>query len=346
MNATRILSLVLAFAAVSTYASLTPNYTFSGNGNWSLDAVGGNGTPVGSVNAFVPAGSTVEAAFLYTNTFGGSPIGSVNFDGTILTSGDYTALGTATSAALQGFRADVTAQVAAKIGAGGGNFTFDILSESPNTSIDGSALALVYSNPSESFRTIAFLDGFTNPFGDSFFFNSANPLDPTQPGFEALLSLGISFSASQQGSPQTSTVDVNGRRLTSSAGSEDDGALANGALITIGGLGDSTDNPADPFFTTVSDPRYDDELYNLAAGNAVDSSPFINVGDTLLQLDTRNASDDDNIFFAGFNITAQGTITEIPDPVGPVVPEASTYGMIGAGALALLVVLRRFRNRR
>ena len=57
-------------------------------------------------------------------------------------------------------------------------------------------------------------------------------------------------------------VQVNGRRLTTSAGGQDDGASANGALITVGGIGDSTANPSDPDALPTS-ARDDDERYDL-----------------------------------------------------------------------------------
>lgn len=58
------------------------------------------------------------------------------------------------------------------------------------------------------------------------------------------MSLGISYGF--QGSFQYSTVTVNDRPMTTSAGGQDDGEEANGALITVGGVGDSPDNPPDP----------------------------------------------------------------------------------------------------
>jgi hypothetical protein len=59
--------------------------------------------------------------------------------------------------------------------------------------------------------------------------------------------------------------------MTTSAGGEDDGESADGALITAGGLDDSNANPADPYATDNGDPRQDDELYDLI--------PFVSNGD-------------------------------------------------------------------
>ncbi len=329
--------------ASNAVADLTPSYQFVGNGNWSIDGVGSNNTPVGIIQAVVPVGSMIEQAFLYSS---GTPGGSgapptVDFDGTVYSGADWLPLGINTSGlGLQAFRTDVTAQVAAKVGGGGGApFDFSVNSEIVNGSIDGEVLAVVYSNPAEAERTIAFLDGFSQSNGDSFTVNLDQPLDTSPAGFEALLSLGIGFSASQQGAPQTSLVDVNGRRLTSSAGSEDDGALANGALITVGGLGDDPGNPDDPNFQTISDPRYDDELYNLAAGNVMDPTPYLLDGITEIDVLTQNPSDDDNIFFAGFNITAVADVVVDPDPDPAPLP--TSLVLLGLGFAGLGLMARR-----
>ena len=76
---------------------------------------------------------------------------------------------------------------------------------------------------------------------------------------------------------QSSLIDVDSARLTSCAGNFDDGAANNGALITVGGVGDSTNNPANPNQEPADarTPRVqDDELYNLV--------PFMDTVDTQL----------------------------------------------------------------
>lgn len=330
---------LVALTTQASLASLTLSYIFNGKGNWSIDGVGATSNPVGSLNIEVPTGSVVERAFLYSSARNLSIAPTINFDGTVLGSGDFTALGFGPSS-LQAFRADVTAQVASTVAGGGGIFNFDILSESSNGLVDGEVLAVVYSNPNEAERTIALLDGFSSSAGDSFFV-ATNPLpDTTAPGFEALLSLGIGFGF--QPTNQISTVDVNGRRLTSSAGSFDDGQGANGALITVGGEGDDPSNP------NPNASSGDDELYDLAQGNSVNSAPFVSEGDALITIETTNPSNDDNIFFAGFNITAEANVddTEPPEPPTNAVPEPSTVGIIGVSALGvLLAVRRRFAKR-
>jgi hypothetical protein len=132
------------------------------------------------------------------------------------------------------------------------------------------------------------------------------------------MSLGIGFSY-QVSSPQYSTVDVNGRRLTTSAGGSDDGVATNGGLITVGGIGDSPANPANPYFvggSTGDTTRYDDELYDLGQGNSVNPSPFVANGDLSTTIVTSNTSRDDNIFFLGLNVTAQAQVNQVPDATG------------------------------
>lgn len=324
MQKNKILLMILAIVTsmtlgvCSVHAGLNTSYVFNGTGNWSLDAVGSNNTltPVGTVDALVPAGSTIQKAFLYSsNIYGNTTTPTVSFNGTTYSGAQFNYLGVTND--LRAYRADVTSQVSATVGSGGGTFTFTVNSETPNSSIDGEVLAVVYSNPAEVTRTIAFLDGFSAQTGDSFTFNFLNSVDPTVSGFEALLSLGIGYSYQAGGSQQYSRVDVNGNRLTTAAGGEDDGDSYNGGLITVGGLGDSSTNPADAF-ATPTNPRSDDELYNLIS--------FLTLGDTSFSVRTLNPSRDDNIFFTGINVTGEGFVVPVPP----------TLLLLGSGLIGLV----------
>ncbi len=304
-----------AAAAVGTASLEGDNYVFNGKGGYSADGLGQNGTG-GTLQADVPGGSTVEKAFLYGTYFGGiNPDETqrtiVLDDSTVVTEkiGDD-------GVALATTRADVTEQVAAKVGSGGAVTNFAINSDP--ASLDGVGLVVVYSNPGSPETTVAVLDGTASQAGDTTTFTYASPLDKTASGFTATMSLGVGFgfqggaatpgtSECGTGSAQSSLVDVNGTRLTSCAGNYDDGYGANGGLITVGGVGDSTANPAAPLQQPADGgtPRTtDDERYDIA--------PFTSQGDTQLTITTSNPSRDDNLFLAVVQIAAEASIGTPP----------------------------------
>ena len=232
------------------------------------------------------------------------------------------------------YLADVTSIVAPIVNAapvGLVNLTVtEIAAKNPN--IDGVVLAVVMNDPlnQPADNTVILLFGSQDPGGDNFTINLAQPINKMAAGYALNMALGISFSAQPPvitdggGNPivpggaailsndgascgqnpayQSSTVDVGTntrplQRMTSSAGGQDDGAYENGALITVGGIGDSTTNPPDPnASSTTLGPRYDDELYNL--------DPFVNNGDSTINVRTINPTNDDNIFFTAFFLGA------------------------------------------
>ncbi len=301
---TRLEQLVLIAGLVvggnSLQAALTVSFQQTGKANWSIDAIGGNGSPVGSVTVSVPAGSTVVKAVLYSTRNFTLWTPDVTLDATNYSGGVWTFLGGLENF-LEAYSTDVTAQVAAKVGGGGPPVNFTVTeSAATNGSTNGEILAVVYTNPAELTRTIVFLDGVQDAAGDTTVVNYAVPLDTTIPGFEALMSLGIGHGF--QGGMR-SFLDVNTRRLTSSAGGQDDGASANGALITVGGLGDSSANPPDPNSFVNGQTGQDDEFYDLGQGNNVNPAPYVSNGDLATTIFIQNLSNDDIIFFLGLNIT-------------------------------------------
>lgn len=183
------------------------------------------------------------------------------------------------------------------------------------TFLDGSTLAVIFDDPAKTVNnSVVLLFGAQNISGDTFNIALADPVNKNDPKLAMDFSLGISFG--YQPTNQVSYVTVNGKRLTSSAGGQDDGFSENGGLITVGGIGDSNANPLDPY-AGASSIRYDDELYNLL--------PFVNDGDTKITVDTINPSNDDNIFFAGLSVSSANAIVGegiILDPV-------SDKGIIG-----------------
>lgn len=347
----------LALAPATANAALTllkPNAsdpaTFSGSGGYSADGLG-QFAPGGTIQAEVPAGSTVVQAYLYgTYSFTIDPTlaeRTIDFDGMSVELTKISEVGLFLSTA----RADITAQVATKVGAGGGITDFAVNSDP--SALDGVALLVLFSNPTLPFTTIAVLDGGASQAGDSATFTFAAPLDKTVPGFSARLSLGSGFSFQGStgghecgtGAAQSSLVDINAVRLTSCAGHYDDGDTGNGALITVGGVGDSIANPADPNQqpADLATPRVlDDELYDL--------DPFLTQGAAGVTISTSNPSQDDNLFLAVIAITARATVStencsnlidddgdgliDAADPdCAPPPPPASAQRMTGGGSI-------------
>jgi hypothetical protein len=292
----------LVFAAAAN-ASLTVNYVFTGHGGYSSDGLGQNGIG-GTVQAEVPLGSTVQKAFLY-GTYFGSPAPSaaqrtIDFDGTMVETIQIS--GPIGCCSLGTTRAEVTAQVAAKVGGGGGITNFAINNDPAG--LDGVALVVVYANAALPENTIAVLDGSASPAGDTATFLLASPLDKTVPGFQATMSLGSGFSYQGGsgagthvcGGGQFSIVEVNSQLLSNCAGNYDDGFGNDGGLITVGGVGDLTDNPTPP-----SAPATDDELYNL--------EPFLAQGATNIEIKSSNPSNNDNLFLSVISITARAQVS-------------------------------------
>ncbi|HLC83671.1 MAG TPA: hypothetical protein VJI69_07560, partial [Bacteroidia bacterium] len=179
------------------------------------------------------------------------------------------------------------------------------IQENETLSIDGEILVVIFDNPNEvKEKTIVLLFGAQDVNGDLFEISSAKPIDITESGLLINMALGISYGAQGCASGQYSRIDINGKRLTTSAGGEDDGICSNGALITTGGLGDSSTNPLNPLNTDNGDPRQDDELYSLI--------PFINNGDSKITVNTLNPSNDDNILFAAFELSSEASVTTKP----------------------------------
>ena len=162
--------------------------------------------------------------------------------------------------------------------------------------------------------TVVFADdSMANPASVVFYFGSANSDgESLQMNFDALgstpptgswLSLGSAWS---QGGGQYSTVDIKNSAqdaytgISASAGGDDDSFMGDGVtpntdadtqwgLVTVGGVGDSVDNP-----TSVGQGVADDELYNMDS--------FLTSGVNSLTMHTTNPSSDDNIFQAVLSV--------------------------------------------
>jgi len=294
--------------------AILPGPTFTGQVSLSLDAAGTNGA-VSTIQVQTPGplAGTVNRAYFFAASTGFQnyviPNGAVTIDGVGI------GWGGSVPSSIQSWNhwADVTAMVQGKINAAapGSIVSFDI-TEANTALIDGEILAVVFDDPNQTTdNTVFLLFGAQDIAGDNFNITLADPIDLSDPSLVLDMSLGISYGAQggTAGFNQVSLIDVNADRLTSSAGGQDDGALENGALITVGGLGDTNGNPP-PFAAPVAFNDPDDELYNLI--------PFVNDGDTQINVHTINPSNDDNILFGAFFLTVRASIgLEVPMDIKP-----------------------------
>ncbi len=297
-------------APVST--SLAPVVTETGKISLSVDGLGTDGA--GIIQVEKPAGATVRSAYMVgVSLWNAGPIA----DGQVTIDGQPVNWDLSVNKYTYNHWADVTPLVKAKIdGASTGRVDFTI-TESDAYYVDGTVLVVIFDDPDQvDDNTIVLLFGAQSTDGDTFNLLLAEPIDTSTPDMSFDMGLGISFSY-QSGDSQYSIVNVNGQRLTSAAGGEDDGESSNGELITVGGLDDSNANPADPNQTAYSDPRLDDELYNIL--------DFVEDGDSTITVHTQNPSNDDNIFFAYFDL--KSTVAVVGE--GIVLSPASATNLVG-----------------
>jgi hypothetical protein len=284
--------------------SLSPMVTETGKISISVDGLGTTGT--GIIQVEKPEGATVRSAYMAAASLWGPykiDDGQVKIDSQDV-NWDYFVY-----KYTYNHWADVTSLVKTKIdNAPAGRIDFTI-TESNSYYVDGTVLVVIFDDPNQvDDNTIVLLFGAQDINGDTFNLLLAEPIDKSVPDMSFDMGLGISFSY-QSGSAQYSIVEVNGDRLTSAAGGEDDGESSDGELLTVGGLDDSNDNPADPFATALTDPRQDDELYNIL--------PFVEDGDSTISVYTKNPSNDDNIFFAYFNLKSTVAVVGEGIVLGP-----------------------------
>ena len=290
-----------------TLGSIIPVVSETGLVTLSVDGVGSNAAAA-TIQVEKPAGATGRGAYFAAASVFAIPARRLN-DGDVKIDGVDVAWGISTPSSISSWNhwADVTSMVKAKIDAAPAGRVDFTITEVGTFGIDGEIMAVIFDDLSvTTTNTIVLLFGAQDINGDNFFVNVAAPLDVGDPGLIIDMGLGISFGFQSGGvGNQVSLVDVNGARLTSCAGGQDDGLGQNGALLTVGGLDDTNANPA-PACSGFAGPFVDDELYDLV--------PFAASGDTQIDVFTTNPSNDDNIFFASFFLTVDATVTPEPAP--------------------------------
>ncbi len=279
----------------------------------------------GSISIRKPAGATVRRAVLFavTTGFQNTPIaGPVTLNGQSVIMGHELASGIRS----YNYWSDVTSAVKPTIDSGPAGLVPVSVSEPGSSQVDGTVLAVVFDDPAQTVdQSVGLVFGALQPGGDVFSLALDRPFLANDPSTRLEMSLGISYSCQSPVScgsagQQYSTVTVNGQRLTTSAGGEDDGASRNGALITVGGVGDSLDNPLTPLATPTG-ARSDDELYDLR--------PFVASGARSITVETTNPSNDDNVFLAAFTGNPPLSITTSAEPLTGVL-SASVVRTAGA----------------
>ncbi|WP_342304822.1 PKD domain-containing protein [Methanolobus sp. ZRKC5] len=285
-----LLLFLLSCVGVVSSTGLTPVVTEYGKINVSVDGLGTADT--GVIQVEKPVNATVRGAYLLATGTPSAQIanGTIKFEGNGI-NWDSIILSDQSSNDWYNYWADVTSIVQPIVdSAPAGRVNFNIVESINSGQIDGEVLAVIFDDPNQAEdNTVILLFGGQDPTGDSFEIGLSDSINKSNSNLA--IDMGLAISYSYQGS-QVSLIDVNGQRLTSSAGGQDDGAGSNGQLITVGGLDDSNSNPVDPSLTSPPNTRYDDELYNLL--------PLVSNGDTDISVFTQNPSNDDNIFFSYF----------------------------------------------
>jgi hypothetical protein len=315
-SAARLTPGARASTVILTTSGLQRFYSEVGKLTLSVDGVG-TSAQTASIRFEKPVGATVHRAFFFsaaTSLNAAQLIGEpVTLQGTRVTWDQAI-----TNSFFANAEADVTALVKSTIDAApAGIGTLTVGEGSGTGNIDGEVLAVVFDDPNQTTdKTVSLLFGGQKTTGDNFTIALDKPLDLSDPALSLQMGVGIGFGFQGTNNlSQSSTITVNGTTMTTCAGGQDDGQSANGALITVGGIGDS---PNAPDCSGAAGDRSDDELYDLKS--------FVHSGDTQIAVHTVNPSNDDNIFFASLqlSVTAQVVVTGQTDNTPPVITPTVT----------------------
>ena len=321
-----------------TNAGLQEMVRFAGPISVSIDGAGF--ATSGTLQVDKPANSTVIAAYLTSAVTGSSTVPGVTLNGTAVTF-SHTATGTIGTTFVNHF-ADVTSIVKSTIDAAAAGIVDITVAEGVEAARnEGQSLIVVFDDPAKPASSVIIMFGASKTTGDSFSFSFPAITDLNAQIPTLSLGIGYSYQASNNRSQQSdiklsTSSNTTLQTISLTAGGQDDGAGANGALLTVGGVGDS---PALPGLNPNDD---DDELYGLAS--------FLAVGDTTLTLNTRNASGNDSLFlsvlyFQGVSVTGAVTVGSAPvvfvgsappvvSPPAPVEPPATVTPPVEAVPVA------------
>jgi lysophospholipase L1-like esterase len=280
-------------AAAAAASGLQLKVNERGRLSRSIAAVASDGTEGATLTVRKPASATVRGAYMaiastgFRNTALTDPV-TVDGKAVPMTNEVATGIGS------YNYFADITGLVKPKIDAAPAGGVGLVVAEPKPELVDGEIVVVIFDDPAvPADQTVSLLYGALSPTGDEYQVSLASPIRKADPNTRLEMSLGISFSYQANGTQQYSSVEVGGKRLSTSAGGEDDGASHDGALITAGGDGDSAANPADPQ-ATPTEARSDDELFDLV--------PYVAEGDRAISVRTANPSLDDNVLLATFTM--------------------------------------------
>lgn len=291
-------------------AGLNEMVRFTGPLTTSISGKGFTGR-TGTIDVQKPAGGTVLAAYLTStsnsNLLSDGP-NDLKINGQLVT---YSHIAkTTVNWGFSSYFAEVTNLVKSDIDAASAGIVSIPLDEGTNYnngSTDGEELVVIFNDPAKTnnFSSVVIVFGSARQAGDTFTMNFPALTDlSTQ---SATLSLGIGYSMQTPSNrAQHSEVKIATSSattpvtVTQTAGGSDDGSNQNGALITVGGIGDSLDVPA------LNSTANDDELYGL--------NSFLVNGDSSITIQTFNSSLDDNVFQAV--LVLEGVVIDGAVPLG------------------------------